>query len=67
MMKKEEMAKVRVSKEFRKDLSALLEYLWHDEKLHYMGWPGKKHIYLVMRRLAKGMDILQKFKRLDFL
>ena len=62
-MSKKGIAKVRVLKEFRRDLSVLLEYLWHDEKLHYMACPGKKHIYLVIKRLAKGMDIVPEFKR----
>ena len=59
-MKEKGTVKIGVSKEFRRDLSVLLEYLWHDEKLHYMECPGKKHIYLVMRRVAKGMDIVQR-------
>lgn len=35
------------------DIRIILDYLWYDEKNHYQCGPSKKHIYLVLRRLAK--------------
>jgi len=42
-----------MSKRLRKDLQIVLDYLWYDEKKHYQCGPSKKHIYIVLRRLAK--------------
>jgi hypothetical protein len=41
------------------DIKAVLEYLWHDEQKHYEEAPSRKHIYLVMRRLAKRINYSQ--------
>ena len=39
-----------------KDLKAVLEYLWHDEKRHYSeGGYRKNHIFRVLKRLAKAV------------
>ncbi len=56
-----EKPKVRVRREFRKNLSMLLDYLWRDEKRHYCEGRSKDHIYLVMRKLAKEIDFKPTF------
>ncbi len=38
---------------FHNDLKKLLDYVYHDEQLHYIGCPSRNHIYLIIRRLAK--------------
>lgn len=53
--------KVRVRREFRENLFTLFDYLWRDEKRHYVEWRGKDHIYLVMRKLAKEIDFKPTF------
>jgi len=43
----------------QKDLAVVLEYLWHDEELHYLVGPSRDHIFNTLRRLAKTIG----FKR----
>jgi len=44
----------------KRDLTALLDYLWHDESRHYQALPKRDHIFLVMKRLAKKIDYKSK-------
>ena len=44
-----------MSNQLRKDIQIVLDYLWQDEKEHYQCGPSKKHIYIVLRRLAKAV------------
>lgn len=44
-----------MSERTKKDIKTVLDYLWHDEKTHYQCGPSKKHIYVVLRRLAKDV------------
>lgn len=46
---------------FYNDIKKLVDYVYHDEKLHYMAQPSRDHIYLIIRRLAKqiGYRFLQ--------
>jgi len=38
----------------KEDVKIILDYLWHDEEKHYFESEySKKHIFLVMKRLAK--------------
>jgi len=39
----------------KKDLAILLDYLWHDEKRHYNEGLTRKHIFMTMKRLARGI------------
>lgn len=39
----------------RKDTISLLEYLWKDEESHYHCGSTKEHIFVVLKRLAKGI------------
>lgn len=41
------------SKQMRQDIEAVLNYLWHEEKKDYCCNRSRKHIYLVLKRLAK--------------
>ena len=38
---------------FNDDLKKLLDYVYSDERRHYIGCPSRNHIYLIIRRLAK--------------
>jgi hypothetical protein len=58
--------RILVSNEFKNDLAILLNYLWDDERLHYMAEPSKEHIYLIMRKLAKEVGFKIK-KSLPFI
>ena len=44
-----------MSSRFKKDIKIILDYLWHDEKNHYDSGPSPKHIFMVLRRLAKNI------------
>ena len=48
-------AKIGSAKEpaFHDDLKKLLDYVYYDERIHYIGCPSRNHIYLIIRRLAK--------------
>ena len=35
------------------DLRKLLDYVYYDERKHYIGCPSQDHVYLIIRRLAK--------------
>lgn len=38
----------------KEDIKIILDYLWRDEEKHYQEfWPCRKHIFVVLRRLAK--------------
>ena len=37
------------------DINALLGYLWRDEERHYQCGPCKDHIFVILKRLAKGI------------
>lgn len=44
-------------KQIKQDVKAVLDYLWQDEERHYQecgGYP-KKHIFHVLKRLAKNI------------
>ena len=41
------------SQQFKDDLKKLVDYLYWDERNHYIGCPSRYHIYVVIRRLAK--------------
>ena len=41
------------NQQFKEDLRKLLDYVYYDEKKDYMCYPSRRHIYLVIRRLAK--------------
>jgi len=45
-----------MSKRFKKDIQIVLNYLWHDEKNHYDCGPSPKHIFIVLKRLAKRIE-----------
>ena len=42
-------------KRLKADLVKVVDYLWHDEKMHYMGLPSRNHIYVTIRRIAKAV------------
>ena len=46
------------ARNLKEDLKTLLDYLWQDEYRHYQESSNKKHIFVVMKRLAKevGME-----------
>ncbi len=44
------------SRKLKADLTQLLNYLWHDERKHYLERRNKNHIYLTIRRLAKEIS-----------
>ena len=60
-------AKMSFAKEpiFLDDLKKLLDYVYYDERRHYIGCPSRDHIYLIIRRLAKniGYDPSELFSR----
>lgn len=38
----------------KEDIKIILDYLWRDEEKHYQeSWPCRKHIFVVLKRLAK--------------
>lgn len=39
----------------KEDIKIVLDYLWADEEKHYRCAPSKKHIFLVLRRLARDV------------
>lgn len=43
-----------LNKQAKQDIKIVLDYLWSDEERHYVesGY-GKKHIFSVLKRLAK--------------
>ena len=43
------------NKEKKEDIKVLLDYMWRDEETHYQSAPSKNHIFVVLRRLAKGV------------
>ncbi len=47
-----------MTKQEKEDLKIVLNYLWRDEKRHYLEWGGypKDHIFRVLKRLAKRIE-----------
>lgn len=43
---------------FKDDLRKLIDYVYHEEKKHYIGCPSRHHIYVVIRRLAKYIQYM---------
>jgi len=39
----------------KKDIKTVLDYLWHDEEIHYHCGPSKRHVFIVLRRLTKDV------------
>jgi uncharacterized protein YdaU (DUF1376 family) len=48
----------------KEDVKIILDYLWSDEETHYQSAPCKKHIFSVLKRLAKktGYEALNKYE-----
>jgi hypothetical protein len=41
----------------KEDIKIMLEYFWEDEERHYQeSLPCRKHIFVVLRRLAKSIE-----------
>jgi hypothetical protein len=40
----------------KQDIKAVLDYLWHEEAIHYQCGPSPKHIFIVLKRLAKTIE-----------
>lgn len=49
-------------KKLKADLIKLVGYLWHDEKMHYMGLPSRNHIYATIQGLQKQFVINRIYK-----
>lgn len=44
-----------MTKQFKKDMKVMLDYLWRDERNHYLCNRSRDHIYIILRRLAKAV------------
>ncbi len=45
-----------MNNQIKEDIRIVLDYLWNDEKNHYDCGPSSKHIFIVLRRLAKKIE-----------
>jgi hypothetical protein len=47
----------KLDKKTKQDIGLVLDYLWHDEEKHYQesGY-RRKHIFKILRRLAKTIQ-----------
>ncbi|MBI5614238.1 hypothetical protein HY947_04905 [Candidatus Gottesmanbacteria bacterium] len=52
------MVKVQV----KNDIKIILDYLWSDEKRDYQSHRSKKHVFVVLKRLAKEVGYLIRQK-----
>ena len=44
-----------MTKQSKKDITTLLDYLWIEEKRHYLCGSSKDHIFIVLKRIAKSV------------
>ena len=52
------MIKIQV----KNDIKMVLDYLWFDEKKDYQINRSKKHVFVVLKRLAKEVGYLRRQK-----
>jgi hypothetical protein len=46
----------------KNDIRMILDYLWTDEKRDYLSYRSKKHVFVVLKRLAKEVGYLGRQK-----
>lgn len=46
----------------KEDIKVLLDYMWRDEEAHYQSAPSNKHIFIILKRLAKkiGHEVAER-------
>ena len=50
----------------KNDIRTVLDYLWPDEKKDYQTNPSKKHVFIVLKRLAKNVGYLADRKDSEY-
>ena len=55
-----------IKNQVKNDIRTVLDYLWPDEKKDYQTNPSKKHVFIVLKRLAKNVGYLADRKDSEY-